>query len=120
MLFKDKYSSLAREFHSPIGNYGAVLWLAIFGMNFIGILCDFNVVEIKCHGSYLLYWPYYQRYSISLSYIHGNKTFSQEEKDQLFKAYLINANTKTRQIMTYCFDISVLEILMTLAPADKW
>ena len=38
MLFKDKYSSLARESHSPIGNYGAVLWLAIFGMNFIGMV----------------------------------------------------------------------------------
>ena len=37
--------------------------------------------------------------ALNYSIKHYNQTFSPEERDQLFKAYLINANINTRQMM---------------------
>jgi len=98
LIFKDKYSSLAREFHSPLGMFGALLGMTIFSMNAIGMLgfeCGQTnqmpliiLSSITCLSTIVYYFI-----------LHGNQTFSPEERDQLFKAYLINANIKTRQMM---------------------
>ncbi len=89
ILFKKKYSSLPRDFRSPLGIWGAYIGI---GINLLEIIAEFkyqNQQDIMIAFYVLLvlfgcvtifYWVYLVR----------NQSFSEEEKKLMFKAYLIN------------------------------
>jgi amino acid transporter len=92
LQFHRNYSSLERSYTSPIGDKGAYLGIAVFLICIIGTVgfhddvshvflpCIILVVCSVC--SLLFYYFYLQHYHM----------FSDEEKEELFKAYLINGN----------------------------
>jgi ethanolamine permease len=94
IIFKEKYSSLARNFSSPFGIYGAIVGFGIFALDGIGVLifeCRDNqipliILVVSAIGMSIYFYLILQ----------GNQQFSEEEKQDLFKAYLINANVKSR------------------------
>ena len=94
IIFCQKYSSLARSYVSPLGIYGGYVGLIIFVLNIICILIEYSSDEIP------LYFLAFLSVAIAIYYfviLQGKQQFSEEEKQQLFKAYLINANVKSRQ-----------------------
>lgn len=90
--FHKKYSSLERYFTSPFGIFGAYCGIAIFGCCFIG-------------GAFFQTGSYVAIIIISITAVLGflyffllsrSHVFSEEEKQELFKAYLVNGkNTST-------------------------
>ena len=87
IVFKSKYSSLARSFYSPLGIYGAFVGLFVFLINTIASLVYFQ------QALYPLYFLLVATFLMAIYYfafLHGNQQFSEEEKEKLFKAYLIN------------------------------
>ena len=87
IVFKQKYSSLPRSFSSPFGVYGAVLGMMIFFGNSISVVIassNFQLPIVVLIAATILMAVYY------IFVLHGNQQFSEEEKEKLFKAYLIN------------------------------
>jgi len=93
IIFKFKYSSLTRSFNSPFGIYGAFLGLAVFALNSFGILVE---MQSESYPFYLLLAATLFMAIYYFGYLEAKQHFSEEEKGQLFKAYLINANVKSR------------------------
>ncbi len=91
IVFKQKYSSLPRSFTSPVGVYGAFLGILIFGSTAIAILINlgrFQLPLVALASAFVIMSVYY------FMVLHGNQQFSEEEKEKLFKAYLINGKMK--------------------------
>jgi len=87
IIFKSRYSSLARSFTSPLGIYGAFVGLGVFLLNTVSVLLNATNDEIPfcvVVVTTALMACYY------FLVIEGKQQFSEEEKQQLFKAYLIN------------------------------
>jgi len=87
IIFKQKYSSLTRSFHSPLGIYGAVVGLFVFGTNtvcFAIFIKEQQLPVIVMVVATILMAIYY------FFVLDGKQQFSEEEKEKLFKAYLIN------------------------------
>jgi len=87
IVFKSKYSSLTRSFSSPLGIYGAFVGLGVFLLNTVSVLLNVTNDEIPLYVLIvvtILVACYY------LLVLQGKQQFSEEEKQQLFKAYLIN------------------------------
>lgn len=88
LQFHHKYSTLTRAFSSPLGDKGAILGLMIFlfGMitciGFQGKAAIFPCVLFTILIISLVI--YFQ------VFMAKNQIFSEEERDELFKAYLIN------------------------------
>lgn len=86
ICFHKKYSSLERLFISPLGTIGAYVGIGIFLFCFIssvGYASDnyisiFIIVVITVLS--LIYFVFFS----------GEQIFSEEEKEELFKAYLVN------------------------------
>jgi hypothetical protein len=91
LQFHHKYSSLARSFSSPFGDKGAYLGIAIFGMSMIGIFL-YHAAFPSCFLGAL----FIVSFGIFHFCLQQNQIFSEEEKQELFKAYLINANLATK------------------------
>jgi amino acid transporter len=84
--FIDHYSSLERYYRSPFGKSGAILGIGIFGLCFVAVLgfqdSGFMAVGVLL-GLSLIIWAIFR------SVLHGNHEYSEAEKNELFKAYLI-------------------------------
>lgn len=84
--FKKNYSSLQRSISSPFGLTGAYLGIIIF------ILCMIAALGFQNHG----YSEFILLVLVSLTiivfyvWVLGTQEFSEEEKNELFKAYLIS------------------------------
>ncbi len=86
-VFKQKYSSLPRNFTSPFGLIGAGVGMFVFFSNAVAIvvfLKKFQTPLILLIVITILMAIYY------FLVLDGNQQFSEEEKEKLFKAYLIN------------------------------
>jgi len=91
IIFKHKYTSLARSYSSPFGISGAIVGLGVFIINSISCL-----IFIK-DSLTPLYIMLVTTVVVTIYYVlvlHGNQQFSEEEKEKLFKAYLINGKYK--------------------------
>ena len=87
IIFKNKYSTLPRSFTSPLGMVGAVVGLFVFVVNVISVLIAMDVDQwpmIFLAVASVLMAIYY------FLVLQANQQFSEEEKNNLFKAYLIN------------------------------
>ncbi len=86
--FHRNFSTLTRSFVSPLGDKGAYVGMIIFGFSFIGSLIGQNgrfasiVTIIGMSIMNLLYFVL----------IGANHTFSEEERDKFFKAYVVRGN----------------------------
>jgi len=94
IVFKFKYSSLPRSFSSPFGIFGAFVGLFVFAVNTIAILVQIQNEEL--YPFYALLIATLLMIIYYLLFLQKEQHFSEEEKEQLFKAYLINANVKSR------------------------
>lgn len=86
-LFKTKYSTLNRSFVSPLGNVGALIGTVIFLasiVSVVGFQGSNRIPIICCVGFFVVISVYY------FAFMAKKVQFSEEEKDQMFKAYLIN------------------------------
>eukprot|EP00981_Chlorochromonas_danica_P014524 scaffold8165_cov177-Ochromonas_danica.AAC.10 len=88
-----RYSSLQRNFTSPLGVYGAVFTFAVFGLMFIALaffMADYSTlilwVVINAVGT-IYYFGYATRV----------EQFSEDEVKTFMKAYIINANIRRKQ-----------------------
>lgn len=91
IIFQTRYSSLIREFRSPLGITGAVVGMVIFGVSFFSAVALQKdtvstifvvVVLVIVSVYYFVYARYHQK-------------FSEDERDVLFSAYIING--------TFCY-----------------
>ena len=107
LLFKKNFGQLQRSFENPLGIVSAVVGMIIFAMNMISacffqgtatyaaliIICCFFVIAV------LFY----------IFYMGKRQTFSDEEKQQMFKAYLLNGK---RIELVFLFPLLVSSIDM--------
>eukprot|EP00599_Poterioochromonas_sp_BG-1_P012614 CAMPEP_0173165872 /NCGR_PEP_ID=MMETSP1105-20130129/21657_1 /TAXON_ID=2985 /ORGANISM="Ochromonas sp., Strain BG-1" /LENGTH=497 /DNA_ID=CAMNT_0014086967 /DNA_START=18 /DNA_END=1507 /DNA_ORIENTATION=+ len=96
LLFKYRYSSLARSFVSPLGIWGALYGGANYCFGVVSLVeysgnTYYSVYALCClfGAATLFYWIY----------MVTRQQFSDEEKKLMFKAYLINANREKRMRM---------------------
>ncbi len=95
IVFKEKYSSLTRSFTSPLGIYGAILGLAIFVIDVVCLLVYLDIQQVP------LFVLIIATVFMTIYYflvLHGNQQFSEEEKEKLFKAYLINGKVHISEL----------------------
>ena len=87
--FVDHYSSLQRYYRSPFGKIGAVIGILIFGFCMVGLLgfqeSGYVAIVVLSGISLIII-------GIFKFILKGSHEFSEEEKNELFKAYLITAN----------------------------
>jgi L-asparagine transporter-like permease len=87
LVFVQKYSSVNREFHSPLGVIGAYYGIVIFAVGFIATVGfqGKRYVPIVFFIIYLIVMAiYYFLYALK------NQKFSADEQKALFTAYIIN------------------------------
>jgi len=85
IIFHRKYSSLERSFRSPLGVFGAVIGIVVFLVliiSAVGFQTGGYISLLVVFGLTFALPAYYARYVVQI--------FSEEEKENLFKAYLIN------------------------------
>lgn len=103
--FHDKYSSLERYFVSPFGVFGAYCGIMIFSCCFIGgafFQYDrYVAITIIIVVAFLAF--------LYFLFISGPQVFSEEEKQELFKAYLVNGK-KIDSFSTLSNKISLLSL----------
>lgn len=94
LAFRRKFSSMTRSFTNPLGDYAAIYGIINFVSAGIGVIfySSMNLLFLVVLGGYLVvasifFWVYL---------VHNQK-FSEEEKQIMFKAYLINANRNMRK-----------------------
>jgi ethanolamine permease len=94
LVFRRKFSSMTRSFTNPLGDYAAIYGIINFVSAGIGVIfySSMNLLFLVVLGGYLVvasifFWVYL---------VHNQK-FSEEEKQIMFKAYLINANRNMRK-----------------------
>ncbi len=94
MIFRRKFSSMARSFVNPLGDYSAIYGIISFCFATIGLVfyTDVNPLFLVAIGGYLLFSTIF-----FWTYLVKNQKFSDEEKKIMFKAYLINANRNMRK-----------------------
>jgi len=91
IVFKHKYTSLARSYSSPLGIPGAIVGLSIFVINTISVL---DLIYPRWVPLYTLLVGTVIMAIYYFFFLHGKQSFSEEEKEKLFKAYLINGKYK--------------------------
>eukprot|EP01039_Chlorochromonas_danica_P004543 gene4543-4981_t len=93
IICAERYSSLQRNFTSPLGVYGAVLTFAVFGLMFIAL-----AFFMKDYSTLIL-WVVIN--AVGTIYYFGYATrveqFSEDEVKTFMKAYIINANIRRKQ-----------------------
>eukprot|EP00599_Poterioochromonas_sp_BG-1_P003192 CAMPEP_0173133276 /NCGR_PEP_ID=MMETSP1105-20130129/633_1 /TAXON_ID=2985 /ORGANISM="Ochromonas sp., Strain BG-1" /LENGTH=397 /DNA_ID=CAMNT_0014044919 /DNA_START=630 /DNA_END=1823 /DNA_ORIENTATION=+ len=90
--FARNYTSLQRSVRSPFGVVGAVVGVLIF------LLCGISVVAFQSEGYVELVFLALVSVLVIVVYVWvlGAQEFSEEEKNELFKAYLITANRESK------------------------
>mmetsp|Transcript_25991 Transcript_25991/g.28363 ORF Transcript_25991/g.28363 Transcript_25991/m.28363 type:complete len:613 (-) Transcript_25991:559-2397(-) len=86
IVFSYTYSSLAREFVSPLGKIGAVCAILVFSLCGLAIIWLDQMEIILIGVNFIVGSIYY------FCFVAQHQVFSKEEQDNLFKAYVINAN----------------------------
>jgi len=86
IVFYYTYTTVAREFRSPLGIYGAICAILIFTFCTAGIV-GFDLEALVIVGIDVVFGTI-----VYFSYVAQHQVFSKEEQDNLFKAYVINAN----------------------------
>lgn len=93
MVFRSKFSSMTRSFKNPLGYFAPIFGIVNYLMGVIAVLryttADYFFL-VPLAGIFvfatIFFWTYLVKY----------QKFSEEEKKLMFKAYLINANQKTK------------------------
>lgn len=90
IAFNRKYSSLDRYFYSPFGKIGAFIGIFIFAFCFVGGIAFQDeptaaIVIAVVGGFAIIYNVFFMKEHV----------FSEEEKKELFKAYLVNGKNIT-------------------------
>lgn len=98
ITFYKKYSVLERYFASPLGIPGAYAGIIVFSFSFIGGLA-YSVSYIP--GVMIIGVVFFS--SFYFIFFSKGQTFSDEERDELFKAYLVNG----KQCILRCHRISL-------------
>jgi len=116
--FKRKYSSLQRSFTSPLGVFGAVLGLFIFLILIIALIGfeDGGDIAVAVALGVTIIMTV-----VFVLFIANHQVFSDEEKDELFKAYLINGKALFLLIhFCYCFsDVFAFSISANVATKNR-
>ncbi len=100
IIFRRKFSTLPRCFTTPYGDYVAIYGIINYLSASIALIFYSNINQLflaVLAGYLILASIFFWKYLIK------NQKFSDEERDSLFKAYLINANRKARQNMNNRF-----------------
>lgn len=84
IIFYFTYSSVAREFRSPLGIYGAICAILIF------MFCTAGIVGFDVEALVLVGIDVIVGSIIYFTWVAQHQKFSKEEQDNLFKAYVIN------------------------------
>ena len=94
MIFRRKFSSMARSFVNPLGDFSAIYGILTFCYAIIALVfyTDVNPLFLVAIGGCLLFSTIF-----FWTYLVKNQKFSDEEKKIMFKAYLINANRNMRK-----------------------
>jgi len=87
IIFKHKYTSLERSYSSPFGIYGAFVGMGVFAIHTVCILI---YMKDSLTPLYIMLVTTALTTIYYFLVLHGNQQFSEEEKEKLFKAYLIN------------------------------
>lgn len=97
IFFHQKYSSLERFFASPFGTTGAFLGIIIFTFCFISAAAftDTQYVALTIVGAVAIVSAFY------FIFFSGEHIFSEEEKEELFKAYLVNGKYFSLNLLCY-------------------
>ena len=91
VMLREAYPTIKREFVSPLGIAGAVYGSAVFALVFVGIcLFQTDYIAIAVFAVFVAV--------ISIYYylvVRHRQSFSEEEKEVLFRAYLLKSKFKT-------------------------
>jgi len=111
IVFKSKYSSLQRGYNSPLGIYGAYVGFFVFTVDSVAILFYFyynlnslDSLYIMAVSSALITIYYF-------AFMDGKQQFSEEEKEKLFKAYLINGKL---HILLFLFTVNCIILIFCI------
>lgn len=90
IAMQTKFQSIKREFHSPLGIFGAIYCILVFG------LCALSVVAFQTtqHALFAVISIQTMTSIYYFSYAKKRQTFSPEESKILFVAHVITHNTK--------------------------
>ncbi len=94
LVFRRKYSSVARSFVNPLGDFAGICGAIIFCFSPVGQIMynpTINKMYLVGIGAYWVACAIF-----FFVYLVHHQKFSEEEKKVMFKAYLINANRKKR------------------------
>eukprot|EP00599_Poterioochromonas_sp_BG-1_P000922 CAMPEP_0173146492 /NCGR_PEP_ID=MMETSP1105-20130129/8528_1 /TAXON_ID=2985 /ORGANISM="Ochromonas sp., Strain BG-1" /LENGTH=244 /DNA_ID=CAMNT_0014060709 /DNA_START=1 /DNA_END=735 /DNA_ORIENTATION=- len=97
MVFRRKFSSMAKSFVNPFGDFGAIWGIIVFAIAVVGNLFYNPTVNKMFLVGIGAYWVTCAIFFFV--YLVRHQKFSEEEKKVMFKAYLINANQKKRKNM---------------------
>mmetsp|Transcript_16646 Transcript_16646/g.18016 ORF Transcript_16646/g.18016 Transcript_16646/m.18016 type:complete len:692 (+) Transcript_16646:75-2150(+) len=93
MVFRTKFSSMTRSFKNPLGYFAPIFGIVNYLMGVLAVLRYTTanyLFLVPLAGIFVIasvfFWTYLVKY----------QKFSEEEKKLMFKAYLINANQKTK------------------------
>jgi ethanolamine permease len=87
LIFKTKFTSVARAFNSPLGVVGGLYGLCVQLVSIAGLVGFRAVDQVALIVMVVLYIASTIFY---FGYLAGKQKFSEEEKKEMFKAYLIN------------------------------
>ncbi len=94
MVFRRKFSCVARSFVNPLGDFGAMWGIFVFSLAVLGTVYYNPTVNKMFLVGVGAYWIACAIFFVV--YLVRHQKFSEEEKKVMFKAYLINANRKKR------------------------
>jgi len=94
MVFRRKFSCVAKSFVNPLGDFGAIWGIVVFSIAVLGNLYYNPTVNKMYLIGIGAYWVVCAIFFFV--YLVRHQKFSEEEKNVMFKAYLINANRKKR------------------------
>jgi amino acid transporter len=95
--FRDCFSTIKREFVSPLGKAGAAYGFAVFSLG-IAAICGFQKTQIAVStfsGMVVVATAYY--YLV----VEKRQVFSEEEKTVMFKAYLVKGELSCTRYFRY-------------------
>jgi len=94
LIFRRKYSSVARSFVNPLGDFAGIYGALTFCFSPLGNIMYNPTVNKMYLVGIAAYWLACAIFFVV--YLVRHQKFSEEEKKVMFKAYLINANRKKR------------------------
>lgn len=98
IVFRTRFGNMHRHFINPLGIFGAVLGMLIFGYAVLTV--------VLLHDNYVwITFLVYVAIMIVYYYLHveSNQFFSKEEQDKFMKAYILNSKNCFSSFAVVCY-----------------